>query len=348
MNRQFVALSGVAMMLIVLNHSIQLGLEYTAASNIAMPAAWVLVILQIFQAFGNFAVPVFLFISGAFIAYAARGEPPRLSWKFLRSGLTHILVPYLIWSLVFYIILFTNRGTVFGPLDYIRNLLVGYPYHFIPLLVFFYLTSPLVVRLGARYAWWFIAVIAVYQLFLINIKYPGALGFIYPDWANYLRIPVLWSTMADWLVCFPLGMVISMNAQSIKPWLQRYKWVFTGLTLVLLVVALLEAHDIGSAFITRLIAPIVFLLVIPVIPRSSIPGVQFLERVGKRSYGLYLTHLIVLDTILLLLSLSVPAVFRLSILLYPIIFAIGLLIPLWVINAFSRSPIRKHYKFVFG
>nr|NIT61515.1 acyltransferase [Fodinibius sp.]NIV16108.1 acyltransferase family protein [Fodinibius sp.]NIY30095.1 acyltransferase family protein [Fodinibius sp.] len=151
MNRQFVALSGIAMMLIVINHSIQMGLEYTQASGVELPPPWALTTLEIIQALGNFAVPIFLFISGAFIAYAARGEPPRLSWKFIRSGLIHILLPFLIWSLVFYVILFTNRGTLYTPFEYIRNLLVGYPFHFVPLLVFFYLISPIIVLVGKRY-----------------------------------------------------------------------------------------------------------------------------------------------------------------------------------------------------
>lgn len=348
MNRQFVALSGVSMILIVLNHAIHMVMEYTQALGYSLPPGWALIILETFQAFGNFAVPIFLFISGSFIAYAARGNPPRISYKFLQSSLIHILLPYLIWSLAFYLILFTNRGMTFGLLEYVRHLVVGYPYHFIPLLVFFYIISPVVVRLGHRYAWGFLVLIGIYQLFLMNIKYPGILGFDYPGWADYLKVPILWSTMADWLICFPLGMVISMNGAAVKPVLLRYKWAIFGLTLSLLIIALLSAHGVLAVEITRLLSPLLFLLVIPVIPRNSIPAVRQLEQVGKRSYGLYLTHLLILDTLALVVSKTLPQLFQITLLIYPIVFTAGLLVPLWVMGLFAKSPVRKYFRYVFG
>ena len=274
-------------------------------------------ILWILQALGSFAVPIFLFISGSFVAYATRGEPPKLTRKFLQSGLIHILSPYLLWSIIFYIVLYINRGTQFSLNEYGRHLLVGYPFHFVPLLVFFYLISPIIVPIAKRFGWILVIGFLIYQLFLLNIKYPDALGFQFPGWANIFVIPILGGTMADWGVCFPIGVFFGMNMQKFRPWLSKYKWVFFGGAVASFLVALLDAQKIISAPLARFIGPILFLFVIPVIQRNSIPGVRRFEDVGKRSYGVYLTHLIVLDTIFLIVSKLLPSCFSIFLITHP-------------------------------
>ena len=195
--------------------------------------------------------------------------------------------------------LYVNRGILFSFTEYGRHLIVGYPFHFIPLLVFFYLISPILIPIGKRFPWILILGFLIYQLFLLNIKYPGTLGFDFPNWANIFVIPILGNTMADWGVCFPLGIVFSLNIKQFRPWLLKLKWPFFCLTVVTFSIALLDAQNIISAPLARFIGPILLLLVIPVVQRNSIPAVRRLEEVGKRSYGIYLTHLIVLEFTLL-------------------------------------------------
>ena len=96
MNRQYGALSGVAIFLIVLNHAIHFGLQ---TSPVGPPWLGALIALQ---ALGAFAVPVFLFVSGAFLAYAAK----EFSVTFIRSSLERILWPYVIWSGIFYTLMY--------------------------------------------------------------------------------------------------------------------------------------------------------------------------------------------------------------------------------------------------
>src|SRR3990172_12585959 len=97
---------------------------------------WQVYFLSFLQGLGILAVPTFLFISGSFVAYAAQGDPPHLSRKFLLSSLRHILIPYMIWSLVFYIFIYFYLDVQISILGYLKNLIVGYPFHFVPLLVF--------------------------------------------------------------------------------------------------------------------------------------------------------------------------------------------------------------------
>jgi peptidoglycan/LPS O-acetylase OafA/YrhL len=300
------------------------------------------------QALGSFAVPIFLFISGSFVAYAAKGDPPKLTLKFLRSSLIHILSPYILWSAIFYFILYINRGIMFSVFEYGKYLIVGYPFHFIPLLAFFYLISPILIPVGKRMPWILIMGFLVYQIFLINFKYSGTLGLNFPNWTKYLVIPILGNTLADWGVCFPLGIVFSLNSQNYKPWLSKLKWLFGGLTIVMFSVALVDAQNIITAPLARFIGPIVFLFAIPVIKRNSIPAVRQFEEVGKRSYGIYLTHLIILDSLFLIISKLVPKLFQISGLLTPFMLFLGITIPIFVMTKLSKSVFRKYYRYIFG
>ena len=53
----------------------------------------------------------------------------------------------------------------------------------------------------------------------------------------------------------------------------------------------------------RYLCPVPLMFILPTIERKAIPAVGQLETVGKRSYGLYLTHLIVMNLVLIALEL---------------------------------------------
>ena len=199
MMRQLGAFSGLAMVLIVLNHAIHIGIESTALYGAEPVTGWGRYLLTGLQALGVFAVPVFLFVSGSFAAYAARARRTAgISYHFVWAALRHILIPYLIWSLIFYAAVYFLRGEQYAPLQYVKNLLVGYPYHFIPLLTFFYLLAPILLWLNQRVSWLSVLLVGVYQLFLLNVREPGLLGFAFPEAAGLLTPPILFNTMADW------------------------------------------------------------------------------------------------------------------------------------------------------
>lgn len=348
MSRQFGALSGLAMVLIVLNHAIQLSLNSPLVAGFPGTVGWEAVVLGFLQALGSFAVPIFLFISGGFISYAARGEPPTLSAKFIFSSLRHILIPYLLWSFAFYVLIYFLIDTRYSLPGYLMNLLTGYPFHFIPLLVFYYLLAPLLIRLFMRFGWVPLLAILGYQVFLMNYIFPGILGINYPDWARYLALPVLKGTLADWAIYFPLGLYFGINSKSLTPLTIKFRWVTATLTTLFFLLAVLNA--LGKVHIpwARFLSPFFFALVIPAIQRSAIPYVRTLENIGKRSYGLYLTHLLVLNLSLLLIRLLLPEVYFWRILLSFVLFLSGLLLPLFVMDRLAISPLKRFYRYLFG
>jgi peptidoglycan/LPS O-acetylase OafA/YrhL len=348
MNRQFPALSGLAMVLIILHHTIELGTAAPERLGYPSPEGLVALLLRVMWALGLVAVPVFLFISGAFVAYAARGEPARLSGKFVRNSLSRIGWPYLLWSIVFYALVYVQSGERYSLLGYVKNLLVGYPFHFIPLLAFFYLLSPLLVRVGRSHGGLLLAGVGTYQIILINLVYPGALGFQFPSEMQFLAPPVLRTTMAMWVICFPMGLVYTLHAKQVWPLLWRFRWLVLAVTVLLFVIGVFRTAILPISQIARLTYPVIFLLLVPVIRRDRIPFVKPMERIGKGAYGLYLTHLIVLSLILLIIERVAPWLLNYYLLLLPVLFFLALEIPLLLMDGMSRTRFRTYFRYVFG
>jgi peptidoglycan/LPS O-acetylase OafA/YrhL len=349
MNRQFGALSGLAILLIVLNHSIEWALHAPVQYGYPPLDGWQYYVLTTLKELGIFAVPTFLFISGSFVAYAAQGEPPKLSRKFVFSSLRHIVFPYVIWSIVFYVFIFFMLDSRYTLTGYLKNLLVGYPYHFVPLLVFYYIISPLLVRFGkSKMSFLMLGLIGLYQLALINLLHPGILGFIFPKSASFLAVKVLRTTLAEWAIYFPLGLVYGLQARKWMPFLQKSKWVFTGLTLLLFGIGLLDAFSIIRFPLAFTLCPFTLVMLLPIIKRDSIPWVRSFERVGKRTYGIYLTHLPFLNLLLFALASWLPGLFPYAVLTTILFFIIGFGIPLFMMESVAKSPAKKVYRYIFG
>jgi surface polysaccharide O-acyltransferase-like enzyme len=341
MNRQYGALSGAAIFLIVLNHSIHFGLQAAPVQGAVFQA------LVVLQALGAFAVPAFLFVSGAFLAYAAR----ELSAAFVRNSLERILWPYVIWSLIFYAVVAVGAGERYSAAGYVKNLLVGYPYHFVPLLVFWYLATPLLVKVGRTHGTVLIVAIAAWQAWLMVLHYPEMFGLAgrLPAWARATAPPVIFTSMADWGVFFPLGLVMSLDAAALKPRLERWRWAMVAATLVLFGIGLANAFRLVNAPWARLVAPVPLMFVMPVIDRAWIPRFAWFEWLGRRSYGIYLSHFVAINLMVIALGRWIPLPAVSAFVVYPLFLVIALGFPLLLMEAAARSAAgRRAYRFVFG
>lgn len=349
MGRQFGALSGIAILLIVCNHAIGIALEYPINYGLSAVTGWQRYLLTSIQALGVFAVPTFLFISGSFISYAAQGSPPRLSRKFLLSSLRHIVFPYVIWSVIFYIFVYFVQNERYDLLGYLKNLIVGYPFHFVPLLVFFYLLSPLLIRVGRSvYGAILLLFIGAFQLLLLNILYPGVLYIVFPDWMGIFAPPVLRSTLALWAIFFPLGLVYGLDPRKFMPISRKLGWLFGLITAVLFIAGLLDIYSIIRFPLARFLVPVSFVLLLPGIRREEIPFLRLLERIGRRSYGIYLTHLFVLYLTADILVKFIPGVFSFHSLIALSLILMGCGIPVYIMENAARGSVKKMYRYVFG
>ncbi len=344
MNRQFAALSGAAMLLIVLNHTIEMGIRVPLGYGYPPVAGATEALLGILKALGIFAVPAFLFISGTFAAYAARGNPPRLTPRFVAGAVAHILWPYIFWSFLFYAVVLVQFGERYSPAGYAKNLLTGYPFHFIPMLVLFYLVSPLMLRIGRRFGSVLIALVASYQLFLLGVLHtewvPQSLHVLFP--------PVVGRTLAVWAVYFPLGLLYGIHMRKLLPLLKRWKALLGLAAALLFALGVVHRAPEVRQLVAGFWSPVACVLLLPAIERRSIPRAGLLERIGKRSYGLYLTHLLVLDLVLWGIGAALTGLLAYRLLLLPFLFLTALLVPLAGMEALARSPMRAIQRYILG
>jgi peptidoglycan/LPS O-acetylase OafA/YrhL len=89
-------------------------------------------------------------------------------------------------------------------------------------------------------------------------------------------------------------------------------------------------------------------MLVPLIKRNWIPKVTQVEYLGKRSYGLYLTHLLVIDLALTAIRDLLPGLTSFPLLIVAPVLIIALAIPLLMMNLLSATPTRVAHPYVFG
>ncbi len=348
LSRQFPALRGIAILLVILNHAIALSVTAAQARGLPAPASSTWAVLQALRTLGLIAVPIFLFLSGSYLTYAVRGKTLAVSYRTIVLSLRHILVPYLLWSVAFYALVYLLRSETYSLAGYIKNLLVGYPFEYVPLAVFCYLVAPFMIRIAEKHPGLLIAVVAAYQLFVACVIKPGLLGFALPQAARWLTIPGLRATIALWAVYFPLGVVFSLHSASLTPALRRVGWLLVTGAAVCYGTAVLGSLGPFDPAVPSLLAPVFGVLLLPLIRREMIPAVGPLESVGRRAYGLYLTNLIFLSLALLAIEAGIPWLLGQLLVLVPILFVLTTLVLQAVMGAADRTPVPAFRRYVFG
>ena len=348
LSRQFPGLRGIAILLVVLNHAIALSLVAAQEYGARAPSQPAWVILQALRTLGLVAVPIFLFLSGSYLTYAARGKSLGVSYRTILLSLRHILVPYALWSVVFYGLVYLLRNETYSLFGYFKNLLVGYPFEYVPLAVFCYLLAPFIIRAGEKHPGRLIAAVAAYQLFAVCAIKPGLLGFDMPQWARLLTIPGLRTTIALWAVFFPLGVVYSLHSASLTPALRRVGWLLVVGAAVCYGTAVIGSLGAFDPAVPSLLAPVFGVLLLPLIRRETIPAVEVLESIGRRAYGLYLTNLVFLSLALLGIGVGLPWLFSQLLVLVPLIFVLTTLALQALIGAMERTPVPAFRRYVFG
>jgi peptidoglycan/LPS O-acetylase OafA/YrhL len=91
------------------------------------------------------------------------------------------------------------------------------------------------------------------------------------------------------------------------------------------------------------------MLVLPILDRSAIPFLRRFESLGRRSYGIYLTHFVLINIAVIVTSRPVFRLARTPLLVYPAFLVAALGLSLALMNAMARAvPTRRIYRYVFG
>lgn len=305
-----------------------------------------------------FSVPAFLFISGLFITYAARGSSPVLSWKVVKARLLNLFWPYLIWSILIFI-WDGLLGTVYSPAEYLTKLMTGGavgPYFFIPLLAQFYLLSPFLVRWAKDRPGLLLALSALLLLSVVSVPYLGGL------WGFSAAPQVLKSLdwlFIGWAFFFVLGMVVGFRRKQVESWLARHKWGLLVATVLLGSLSILETQliyratsDWDWAYATLKLSSISYAVafILSFLAWDARPStfVRAVGVVGALSYGIYLVHPKALELMAKVVYHVSPGILAQQLVL-AFLLVVLVLGGCWLLmTVVARSPVRRVYRYLFG
>ncbi|TBL75066.1 acyltransferase [Paenibacillus thalictri] len=256
----------------------------------------------------NFAVPVFLMLSGLVLFYRYSGDwSGKQALVFYRRRIQQIVIPYLVWSLFYYFYdqWLYNDSSV--PLHFdgeeFLDLLpwadASYHLYYIIIIVQFYLLFPLLMW-GCTALGWFRR-----WLWLIGAVIQAA-AFSYNHWGP--GIDHFSSLCIDYFSLFALGGSIGMYYETFIAWMNRYYGWVIALAMVCGVVfaAMFELEQLELLAVSGLWYALLFVLYAMFACVAFIwigrwllahtPGLaRVLIGLGAASFGIYLVHPAVLS-----------------------------------------------------
>ena len=367
MIRRLFLLNGLSIFAVVCNHAGYLGFlamfwwidlyrPVVSVPNFDQIGSLSYYVLLVIRQLAVFCVPAFLFTTGFFIAYTARGNQSQLTWKVILRRLVFLLIPYLLWSLVWFAFDF-SRGTVYPPIEYIKRLILGEAndtYFYVIALSLLYLLSPLLVPLVKNKWKWALIGSSGLLIFSLGLKYENTFGmsitsplhFLYSNWFVTL-----------WLLYFVLGVIVSFFQREFTSFILKFKWVLLATTVITALLSLIEADRgfrllkqdwFGPSTITSSFYVISFILCFLAFQEVKIPLSNFFNLLGHNIYGIYLTHWIVMEVTAWFLLNTAPKVLASEFILQSILILLGVGLPLIFISMMAKTPARRFYRFVFG
>jgi peptidoglycan/LPS O-acetylase OafA/YrhL len=367
LDRRLFLLNGLAIIAVVINHAAGWGytdLIWWAHRYLPVDVPYNAVIgslpyyaLLLLKQLTVFAVPAFLFVSGVFIAYAARTSQGNITWKVIRSRIMALLIPYLIWSL-FAFVVSGVLGQTYSLLEYAQRLLLGQAieaYFYIPLLVQFYLLTPWLVPLAQKRPIRLLVAAAVIQWGIIAFSYITSLGFKGVD--HYQIIP-FWA-FVRWIFFFAIGIVYGFHMQAFKAGLQRFRVGIIAILCIATPLAVIEPEWLyrltgveGWRGIALTISTSLYALsVLAAFVAFAQPNMRFskgLTQLGNKSYGIYLIHPKTLELAARGLYHLTPFILSTQLLFQPVLIAVGLGLPLLLMEIVARTPLQRIYRYLFG
>lgn len=369
MYRKLSILSGIAITSVILNHAGGWGMvamfwwvhRYRPVEppNYDMLGSIPYFISDIIHLSTVFAVPAFLFISGFFIAYAARAGKVGVGWKLIRTRIIALLIPYMIWSAYGLLQRIAFGEALVAKKVVLQILLTGVNggLFFIPVLITFYLLSPWLVTL-ARQNWKGLLIgAALIQIIPISFRY---LSMIYGE-TPLLQTLIQWTPdqiFIRWAIFFPLGIVAGLYLDNFKEWLNRHKKTLLISLIITYLVMFTETQLIfiltpdhwrpGMSSIFFVVYGLLFILTFLAYEELPIPFERKFIQLGTKSYGLYLTHFIIMTISAKLIYHILPWLLSQQLLFQSLLLAVSLFTPLLAMSIVARSPLRKIYVYIFG
>jgi surface polysaccharide O-acyltransferase-like enzyme len=363
---------GLAILLVVISHAPYYGLQALAdggwwgyrAGVVAPTEHWAWVGNANYYALiglnqlGLASVPIFLFASGFFAAYAARSNHNRISWAAVQGWLKSVVPPWGAW-LVLSVVLYAvevvaiRRPPEFAALIERRVL----DYYYIPLLIQMLLLAPALAWLAFRRPYLLLALSALVEGTIAALHYVTYFGV--PDtgvlgWANLWNWVVFW----QWIFFYALGLVTFRYYDAWRKHLVPYQWALLGAAVTLGLASIVETatlHRFDGQYMDNLswkasTALYALAVILTLVSWDWRRGrlVSTLERLGALSLGIYLVQPIVLDYATKVIGIARPQLLLNQGFLQPLLVVAGVGLPVLLMWLVARSPLRRYHYFLFG
>lgn len=315
--------------------------------------------LRLIEQIAVVAIPIFLFVSGYFIAISTKRSDPTIGWPVIYGRIKKLIIPYLIWSGVVMILNYI-QGDIPTLQKFVVHILTGSTspvLYFVPLLIQFYLLSPFLVPLARKKWGWLLGITALVQLFVQLMQYPVFLGWDAPYAVPLIKLIPKWFFLAR-IFWFPLGVVVGFHLNEFKTIVERYRYPLLAGTVLVIPLAIIEweffFHQSGLEWLDHRetildsMYSIGTILTILGFSQVNFPGESAIGKLGARSFGIYLTHAIVIEYTARALYHFQPQLLGNQWLLQPFLFVVGLGLPLLLMAVVARLPVRNLYTTLFG
>jgi peptidoglycan/LPS O-acetylase OafA/YrhL len=143
-----------------------------------------------------------------------------------------------------------------------------------------------------------------------------------------------------------------------KEWIQRIRWVLLGGAILLFAGGIVEwellLRGSGQQWVgtreTLLDNVYIFLFLMAYLAfeKFPLPRAALVSQLGARSYGIYLVHLLVMEITARTIYHFLPGVMGAMGVFMPILVAMGLGVPVAMMEIMNRLPVRRYYEYVFG
>lgn len=250
---------------------------------------------QVFcRPFLNFCVGLFLFISGL-MSTTSNWNP--------QKRIVKVLIPYILWTLI-YSVMYNINNLANIPIVFLKNIITAKacaPMYYIFVYCTLTLIIPLIDKLAkSRYKYWGF-VIAPIEIVLMR-TIPLVTGM---EINSYIRI-VMRVSCLGWFTYFYLGYLIGNNLISINI-SNKKLYLFWSVSIIAQICEGLFYHIQGDANagtqlkLTSLITGVCFcLLAYNYIISDINKNTKMLKLLGDNSFGIYFSHIAVMEVLLLI------------------------------------------------
>jgi len=371
MNKRLLMLSGLAILAVVMNHASHSGFiamfwwtdryQAVVVPNYDQMGSLSYYGLVAAQKLALFSVPAFLFITGVFLAYAARGSQTRLTWSVVRRRILNLLPPYLIWSVIFYAVQYLI-GIHRSPVDAALNIISidRSPFFFVPLIIVYYLISPFLAPFAKNHPRLLLAIGAVVLLAGATSGYLHQYARVNGIENSVITSPgsyLIERQVFEFFFYYVFGLVAGFYQAELKAFVIRFRWWLLGLAIIAGVAAVAEAEwvykltaDEGwrsrTLTLPTVIYSISFILAFLAFDRLRLPG--FLYQLGVDTLGIYLIHQVVLLIAPKIAYHVLPFILGIQAVYQPLLITLAVGTPMLMMIITRRLPVKNHYRILFG